>query len=77
MYDSEEEPEIQERIVEEIEQLKEKDIDNDKKNALIPKKDMIENIGRSPDDLDTYIMRAYFDLKPTLSKPRIYRRVAR
>lgn len=50
---------------EELEQLKRKDIDKDGKIKIQSKSDIKERIGRSPDDLDTIIMRGYFDLKPS------------
>lgn len=70
LYDSENNPETQELIIEELEQLKQKDLLDTRKNALISKDEMKGNIGRSPDDLDTYIMRAYFDLKPQRNAAR-------
>lgn len=57
-------PEIQEKIIEQLEQLKQKSVDSDLKKGLMPKDEIIANIGYSPDDLDNYIMRAYFDLAP-------------
>lgn len=51
-----------ERLIEELEQLKKKEEDSDKKRALMPKDKIKDLIGRSPDDLDTYIMRGYFEL---------------
>lgn len=63
-------PEVREKVVEQLEQLKQKSINSDMKKGLMPKEDIIDNIGYSPDDLDTYIMRAFFDLKPALSTPQ-------
>lgn len=52
---------IKEQIIEEFEQLKRDDVDDNKKKRLI-KKDLIKsNIGRSPDFLDTFLMRMYFE----------------
>lgn len=59
-----EEPEIVEKIIEELEWVKQKDIDSDKKKGVIPKEDIKEAIGRSPDFSDTLMMREYFELKP-------------
>jgi phage terminase large subunit len=56
--------EIQELITDELEQLKQKSVNSDLKKGLMPKEDIIEMISRSPDDLDNYIMRAYFEFKP-------------
>lgn len=53
-----------EEIIEELEQLKRDDVDNDKKKCLIKKKDIKSNIGRSPDWMDVFLMRYYFDLVP-------------
>ncbi|MCG9971004.1 hypothetical protein [Christiangramia crocea] len=51
-----------EEIIEELGQLKNHKADQDGKVYLLPKKDIKENIGRSPDWRDTLLMRAYFDL---------------
>lgn len=56
-------PVVQEKITEELEQLKQKDMDTEGKRRLVPKDVIKEFLGRSPDDLDTYIMRMYFELK--------------
>ncbi len=53
---------MKEAISEELEQLKQKDIDKDGKRKLIPKDEIKEFIGRSPDYSDTILMRKYFDL---------------
>lgn len=58
-------PEIQERVIEQLEQLKQKSVDSDMKKGLMAKEDIIANIGYSPDDLDNYIMRAIFEFKVT------------
>lgn len=58
------EPEMTEKIVEELEWVKQKDIDSDKKKGVIPKELIKEAIGRSPDFSDTLMMREYFELKP-------------
>jgi len=50
-------------IIEEIEQIKEKDPDKDKKLQIVPKEDVKELIGRSPDYADALMMRMYFELK--------------
>lgn len=56
---------IKEMINEELQQLRQKDIDKDTKLGLIPKDEIKQNIGRSPDLLDALMMRMYFELKPT------------
>lgn len=69
VYEKCDDDSIKESIIEEFEQLKQKAIGLDEKKGLISKDKIIEMIGRSPDELDTYIMRAYFDLKPIVSAP--------
>lgn len=51
-------------VSEEMEQIKQKDIDKDGKIRLIPKDVIKENIGRSPDDWDSIMMRYLFELTP-------------
>lgn len=48
---------------EEMEQIKEKDIDKDGRKGIISKDKIKEIIGRSPDEWDSIMMRAYFELK--------------
>ncbi len=49
-------------IAEELEQIKQADIDNDGKIKLIKKEKMKEGLGRSPDNSDTLMMRMFFEL---------------
>ena len=49
-----------EDIIEELEQLKQDEIDSDSKQKLISKDEMKKVIGRSPDFLDCFIMRMFF-----------------
>jgi phage terminase large subunit len=58
-------PTVQDLLIEQLEQLKQKSVGTDLKKGLMPKDEIISNIGYSPDDLDTYIMRAYFEFKTT------------
>jgi hypothetical protein len=51
-----------EYLIEELEQLKRKTDNSDKKQACMPKEIIKDLIGRSPDDLDTYIMRAWWEI---------------
>ncbi|HEY4326372.1 MAG TPA: phage terminase large subunit [Mucilaginibacter sp.] len=51
-----------EPITEELEQVKQKDVDSDLKKGVIPKDKVKELIGRSPDYSDTLMMRMWFDL---------------
>lgn len=48
----------------ELGQLKTYDSDKDGKLKILPKEKIKENIGRSPDYLDNFIMRMYFLIKP-------------
>lgn len=53
-------------ICEELEMLKAADVDADeKKKRIIKKDDMKSILGRSPDYLDTLLMRMYFEITPT------------
>lgn len=51
---------VQGLLTEELEQIKEKDMDSDKKMGVIPKEKMKELLGRSPDYADALMMRAFF-----------------
>jgi len=50
-------------VSEEMEQVKQKDIDKDGRMSLVPKDKIKEIIGRSPDDWDSIMMRYWFELK--------------
>ena len=51
-------------LIEDLEQIKEGNIDSDdKKKRLTPKEEVKETLGRSPDFGDTMIMRAAFEIK--------------
>lgn len=50
-----------EKIIEELEQIKSKDKDNDAKKKIVPKEEVKEILGRSPDDGDCFIMRMWFE----------------
>ena len=54
---------VKEFIVEDMEQIKERDPDKDKKRALVPKEKVKEAIGRSPDFGDNMIMRMVFEFR--------------
>lgn len=56
--------EVRQAIIEELEQVKQKDMDKDGKKAVVPKEVVKELLGRSPDYSDTLMMRQYFELKP-------------
>lgn len=50
-------------IIEEMEQVKEKEVDSDKKLGILPKPKVKEVLGRSPDNWDCIMMREWFELK--------------
>ena len=54
-------------MIQELEQVKQKDIDKDGKVALIGKESIKEVLGRSPDIADALMMRMYFELQPDLA----------
>lgn len=57
-------PEYREQIIEELTaQLRQKDVDTDRKMMLRPKDEVKQEIGRSPDIGDTIIMRAWYELQ--------------
>lgn len=51
-------------ITEELEQVKQKSVDNDGKKGIIPKDKVKQLIGRSPDFSDMLAMRMWFEFKP-------------
>lgn len=51
-------------IIEELEQVKQKNPDSDGKRGLVSKDKVKEKLGRSPDFWDTILMREWFELKP-------------
>ena len=51
-----------EQLIEEFEQIKSKDIDKDQKLKIVPKDEVKEVLGRSPDFSDTALMRPMLDL---------------
>ncbi len=54
--------EIREKIIEDLEQIAQKDIDKDGKITLVPKEEMKENLGRSTDYGDAIMMKMLFEL---------------
>ena len=54
--------ELKEFIIQELEQVKQKDMDKDGKKRMVPKQDVKTLIGRSPDYSDALMMRMYFML---------------
>lgn len=59
-----------EKLIEEMEQLEEMELESDMKARLISKDLMKERLGRSPDLLDCCIMRASFDLNKRVQRSR-------
>lgn len=53
---------VRDLIVEELEQIKQKDADKEGKLKIIPKEEVKELIGRSPDHADGIMMRMWFEL---------------
>lgn len=54
-------------LKEELRQVKQKDGDKDGPLKIIPKDEIKESIGRSPDILDNFIMRQWFELKEPMT----------
>jgi hypothetical protein len=52
----------EDEIAEEFAQIRQKDMDKDGKLKIIPKDEVREALGRSPDTGDTFIMRMWFEL---------------
>lgn len=59
--------EVREIIIQELEQVKQHDMDKDGKRKVLPKDKVKEIIGRSPDYSDMLMMREYFELKPKVT----------
>lgn len=55
---------IKGQLIEELEQVKQKDMDKDGKRAVIGKDKVKELIGRSPDLSDSLMMRMVFEIEP-------------
>jgi phage terminase large subunit len=56
---------VKAQIIQELEQVKQYNMDKDGKKAVLPKEKVKEVLGRSPDFADTLMMREWFDLKPS------------
>ena len=54
-------------IVEELQYVKQKNMDKDGKKEVMSKDDIKEQLGRSPDFADMIMMRFWFELKPKIS----------
>lgn len=53
---------VKANTIEEMEQVRQSNIDDDGKVSIIPKDKVKENIGRSPDEWDSIMMRYWFEL---------------
>jgi phage terminase large subunit len=62
-----EDPAMKKDIIQELEQVKQHNMDKDGKKQVIPKDKVKELIGRSPDFSDTLMMREWFELAPKFS----------
>lgn len=59
------EPEVQDLLIEDLEQIKQAHMDKEQPKAIISKEHVKELLGRSPDDGDTYIIRMLFEVAPS------------
>ena len=55
--------EIIAKLIEELEQVKQRDMDKDGKKKIVSKDKIKELLGRSPDVCDMVMMRMYFEIK--------------
>lgn len=55
---------VRAEIIQELEQVKQYNMDKDGKRMVLPKEKVKETIGRSPDFADTLMMREWFELIP-------------
>lgn len=60
-------PDIRQEIIEELEWVKQYQMDKDVKKRVLPKEIIKENLGRSPDWADMLMMREWFELAPQLT----------
>lgn len=70
MYLKDEPVNDRERVVKELEQIKQVDIDKDGKIKVIPKEIIKQTIGHSPDEADNLMMRMWFELVPVSRPPK-------
>ncbi len=52
----------QDEIAEDFAQIRQKDVEKDGKLKIVPKDEVREALGRSPDAGDTFLMRMFFEL---------------
>ncbi len=58
--------EIKDMIIEDLQQIKVKDIDKEKKWSILSKEEIKESLGRSPDFADALMMRMFFELRRSI-----------
>jgi len=58
---------LKELLIEDLEQVRQKDADQDGKLAVVGKKQVKEQLGRSPDYSDAIMFRMWFELRPSYS----------
>lgn len=63
---------IRSLIIQELEQVKQYNMDKDGKKAVVPKDKVKEQIGRSPDFSDALMMRMYFMFAPKPAKLKFF-----
>lgn len=61
---------LKETTIEELEVIKQKEVDSDKVLDVIPRSEEVQILGRSPDIKSALIMREYFEIKPRKMKVR-------
>jgi len=61
------EKDIKTKFIEDLEQIKQDNVDKDSPLSIIPKDKIKENLGRSPDIGDSAMMRMYFELRKPLA----------
>lgn len=71
MYLPDESIEGRERITGELEQIKQKDIDKDGPVTIIPKEQIKQVLGRSPDEADNLMMRMWFEIRPASNPVKV------
>lgn len=65
---------IREWLTNDLEQIKEQNVDSEDKRQLVPKEEVKIVLRRSPDFGDNFIMRALFDLKPPKKPQQAWQR---
>lgn len=57
-----------EKIIQELDAIRRKNMHSEKKLGIIPREEIVKNIGRSPDLASMMMMRMYFELNPNEGK---------